>query len=167
MGTFYLIKWSLFTGLWFRFSCVMPCSLDYIRYLVMQGLGMPLESVLSSSNMEICPCRMYSCFLIQHKDFFFLAALGLHCCTSAFLVVESGGYFLVAMLGVLLVVTFLVECGLQAMRASVAAAHASVTAARRLQTTGSVVVTHGLSCPTACGVFPDQGWCLLHCKASS
>ena len=148
----------------------MPCSLDYIRYLGMQGLGMPLESVLLSSNMEICPCRMYSCFLIQHKDFFFfLAALGLHCCTRAFLVVESGGYFLVAMLGVLLVVTFLVECGLQAMRASVAAAHASVTAARRLQTTGSVVVTHGLSCPTACGVFLDQGWnrCLPHCKASS
>ena len=22
----------------------------------------------------------------------------------------------------------------------------------------SVVVTHGLSCSTACGIFPDQGW---------
>ena len=33
-----------------------------------------------------------------------------------------------------------------------------------LQSTGSVVVAHGFSCPTACGIFPDQGLnlCLLH-----
>ena len=31
---------------------------------------------------------------------------------------------------------------------------------------GSVVVVHGLSCPVACGIFPDQGsnLCPLHCK---
>ena len=31
----------------------------------------------------------------------------------------------------------------------------------------SVVVVHGLSCPTPCGIFPDQGSnpCLLHWQA--
>ena len=34
---------------------------------------------------------------------------------------------------------------------------------------GSVVVTHGLSCPVACGIFPDQGWnlCLLQWQVDS
>ena len=33
----------------------------------------------------------------------------------------------------------------------------------------SVVVERGLSCPTACGIFPDQGsnLCSLHCRADS
>ena len=31
---------------------------------------------------------------------------------------------------------------------------------------GSVVVVHGLACPVACGIFPDQesNLCPLHCK---
>ena len=34
---------------------------------------------------------------------------------------------------------------------------------------GSVVVARGLSCPVACGVFPDQGLnlCPLHWQADS
>ena len=34
---------------------------------------------------------------------------------------------------------------------------------------GSVVVAHGLSCSTACGIFPDQGsnLCSLHWQAVS
>ena len=34
---------------------------------------------------------------------------------------------------------------------------------------GSVVVARGLSCSTACGIFPDQGWnlCPLHWQADS
>ena len=34
---------------------------------------------------------------------------------------------------------------------------------------GSVVVAHGPSCSTACGIFPDQGSnpCPLHCQADS
>ena len=33
----------------------------------------------------------------------------------------------------------------------------------------SLVVSHGLSCSEACGIFPAQGsnWCSLHCKADS
>ena len=36
-------------------------------------------------------------------------------------------------------------------------AQASVVAVHRLQSTGSVVVVQGLSCPAACGIFLDQG----------
>ena len=35
---------------------------------------------------------------------------------------------------------------------------ASVLEAPGLENTGSVAVTHGLRCPTACMVFLDQGW---------
>ena len=44
-----------------------------------------------------------------------------------------------------------------------------VVAAPRLWRAGSVVGVHGLSCSTACGIFPDQGLnqCLLHCKMDS
>ena len=34
---------------------------------------------------------------------------------------------------------------------------ASPVAALRLQSAGLAAVAHGLSCPTACGILPDQG----------
>ena len=45
----------------------------------------------------------------------------------------------------------------------------TVVATPRLWSTGSVVVTHRLSCSTACGIFPDQGLnhCLLHWQLDS
>ena len=48
-------------------------------------------------------------------------------------------------------------------------ARASVGAAPRLLSTGSVVVVHGLSCFTACGIFLDQvsNLCLLHWQVDS
>ena len=59
------------------------------------------------------------------------------------------------------------SCGAQASHcggfsccgALVLGSQASVFAAPGLQSSGSVVVVHGLSCPAACGhvVFPDQG----------
>ena len=41
--------------------------------------------------------------------------------------------------------------------------------ARALGVQASVTVVNRLSCPTACGIFPDQGLncCPLHCKADS
>ena len=41
--------------------------------------------------------------------------------------------------------------------------------ASKLQSTGLIVVVHGLSCSMACGIFPDQGSdsCLLHWQADS
>ena len=46
---------------------------------------------------------------------------------------------------------------------------ASAAAAPRLQSTGSAVVAHGLSCSAARGIFPDQGLnpCLLHWQVDS
>ena len=45
----------------------------------------------------------------------------------------------------------------------------SVVAALRLQSTGLIVVIHGLSCSVACQIFLDQGLnlCLLHWQADS
>ena len=45
----------------------------------------------------------------------------------------------------------------------------SVVGAPGLQSTGSVIVAHGLSCSEACGIFRDQGSnpCLLHWQADS
>ena len=45
----------------------------------------------------------------------------------------------------------------------------SVVVAHWLKSAGSVVVAHGLSCSTACGIFPDQGSnpCPLHWQADS
>ena len=45
----------------------------------------------------------------------------------------------------------------------------SVVVARGLQSAGLVVVVHGLSCSTACGIFLDQGLnpCPLHYQADS
>ena len=46
---------------------------------------------------------------------------------------------------------------------------ASVAGARRLWSTGSVVVAHGLGCPVACGIFPDQrsNSCVPHWQEDS
>ena len=70
-------------------------------------------------------------------------------------VVVSGGYFLLQCAGFSLwwLLLFWRALGSQA---------------QQLQCVASVVV-HGLSCPTACGSFLDQGLnqCPLHCKADS
>ena len=62
----------------------------------------------------------------------------------------SGGYSLVAVRELLLAVASLVQHGLKRAWAS-------------------VVVALGLSCPTACGIFLDQGLnlCPLHWQADS
>ena len=88
----------------------------------------------------------------------FLAALGLHCSARAFSSCGERGATL--------------RCGAQAShcsgfsccRARALGARAqwlwlagSAVVARGLQSVGSVVVAHGLSCSTACGIFPDQG----------
>ena len=55
-------------------------------------------------------------------------------------------------------------CGARALSAG-----ASGVVARGLQSAGSVAVAQGLSCSTACGIFPDQGWnpCPSHWQADS
>ena len=58
------------------------------------------------------------------------------------------------------------------LRCSVRASHCggfSCCGAQALDARASVVVAHGLSCSTACGILPDQGSnpCLLHWQADS
>ena len=83
-------------------------------------------------------------YLIFKNQFLFLASLSLRYCVG-FLWLWRTGASLVA------------EHGLQAGRL------------QQLQPVSSAVVTHSLSCPAACGIFPDQGsnLCPLHWQADS
>ena len=80
----------------------------------------------------------------------FLAARGLPCCMQAFS-----------------------RCGRRGLcsNCSVWASHcgASLAAEHRLQSMGSVVVAHELSCSVACGIFLDQelNLCPLHGQVDS
>ena len=95
-------------------------------------------------------------------SFFFLAVLDLPCCAVFSLEAVSRGYSLVVMCGLLIVVVSLVAepgfraCGFRAV-------------VPRLESTGSIVVVHGLSCSTLRGIFPEQGLnlCLLQWQADS
>ena len=103
--------------------------------------------------------------LVAYFGFFFLAVLGLHCCTQIFSSFREWGLLSSCGAQASLVVSYLVaEHGLQGAGASVAVAHGSVFAAPGLWSTGSVVVAHELICSSACGIFLDQGLnpCLLH-----
>ena len=100
--------------------------------------------------------------------YLFLAVLGLCCCTCAFSSCGERGLLFVAVRGLLIVVASLVvEHGLQARGLRQLWHMGSVVVARRLQSTGSVVVAHGLSCSEACEIFPGQGsnLCPLHWQA--
>ena len=94
----------------------------------------------------------------------FVAACGVFSSCS-----EQGLLF-VAVHGLLIVVASLVaEHGLQAHGLKQLWHKSSVVVARGLQSAGSVVVAHGLSCSMACGIFPDQGSnpCPLHWQTDS
>ena len=66
------------------------------------------------------------------------------------LVVASGGYSLLRYAGFSLRCLFL-------LRSMVSRHMGSVAVARGLQSAGSVVVVHRLSCSASCGIFPDKG----------
>ena len=90
------------------------------------------------------------CFIVS----LFLAVLGLRWCT--------GGCSLVAGFS-LWWLLWLQSTGSRARGLWSLQHVGSVVAAPRLLSTGSVVLANGLSCSTARGIFPDQGWnpCLL------
>ena len=78
-------------------------------------------------------------FIYFYYYYYYLAALGLCCCARAFS--SCGEWWL------------LFHCG---ARASLCSGF-SCCRAQALGTRASVVVTHGLNCSVACGIFPDQG----------
>ena len=77
-----------------------------------------------------------------------LVVLGLHCCVQAFSSCSEQGLLFIALQRLL----SLQRTGSRHTGFS----HCS-TWALWLWLIGSLVVVHGLSCPTACGIFPDQG----------
>ena len=90
--------------------------------------------------------------------YLFLAALGLHCCAWVFSSCSKQVLLFVAVHSLLIVVASLVvEHGLQVCGLPQLWHVGSVVVARGLQSTGSVVVAHGFSCSSACGIFLDQG----------
>ena len=102
--------------------------------------------------------------------YLFLAALGLRRCARAFSSCGEQGLLFAAVRRLLTAVASLVaEHGLQARGLQQLWHTGSVVVARGLQSTGSVVVVHRLSCSMACGIFPDQGLnpCPLHWQADS
>jgi len=88
--------------------------------------------------------------LIKKNFYYFLAALGFRCYTRAFSSCREEG--------------LLSRCG-----AGASYCGGFSCDARPLGAWASVVVAHGLSCPMACGIFPDQGSnpYPLHYKADS
>ena len=68
------------------------------------------------------------------------------------------GLLFIAVHGLFIAVASLVaEYGLQARGLQQLWHVGSVVVARGLQSTGTVVVVHGLSCSVACGIFPEPG----------
>ena len=95
----------------------------------------------------------------------FLAVLDLCCWKGFSLVAASGGYFPVAVHRLLIVLASLVaEHGLQGMQAPVVESCGLSNRGSQAQSTGSIVMVHGIDCPMAYRIFPDQGsdTCLLH-----
>ena len=94
---------------------------------------------------------------------FFSAVLDLRCCMGFSLVLVNGGQSPAVLQEVLTMVASVV------MEPWLQVGWASVVANPGLQSTGSVVMAHRLSCSMACGVFPHQGQnpCLLHWQADS
>ena len=84
------------------------------------------------------------------------------------LVAVSGGYSLVVVRG-LIAVASLVEPGLEASGLQSLQHVGSVVTAPGLQSTGLVILVNGVSCPQACGIFPDKGsnLCVLHWQEDS
>ena len=109
-------------------------------------------------------------FFINLFIHLFLAALGLRCCTRAFSSCSKQGLLFVAVHGLLIAVASLVgEHELQARGLQQLWLAGLVVVACGLQSSGSVVVVHGLSCSAACGIFLDQrsNPCPLHWQVDS
>ena len=108
--------------------------------------------------------RILLCELFYLFIYLFMPVLGLCCC------VESGGCPLVWCVGFLLQWFLLLwSMGSKAHRLQQLQHVGSVVAAPRLQSTGSIVVMHGLSCSEVYEIFLTQGSnpCLLHWQVDS
>ena len=103
------------------------------------GKNAVYDDSVSSEPLSYCISSVYFIYL------FIFIALGHHCCGGFSLPVSKGGYFLVAVHGLLIAVASL------------------------LWSTGLTVVARGLCCSVSYDIFPNQGsnLCLLHWQSDS
>ena len=94
----------------------------------------------------------------------FLAVVGFCCCTGVSLVVANGGYSLVVAHWLLIAMVLLQSTGPRACGRQQLQCMGSAVVVLRLQSIGSIVVSHGLSC--SMWDLPRLGLnrCLLHCQ---
>ena len=137
------------------------CSSESLHFLICKCV---IQS--SSENLDSLWCAFFTfllfnigkiyvlwCFVDNMlrilKSYLFLAMLGLHCSARAFSRYREQG----------LLSSF-----------SARASHCSgFSCCGALGAWAAVAVVHGLSYPSACGIFPEQGsnLCPLHCKVDS
>ena len=142
-------------------------SFDRLAFQILQTF--PYSNIISfefDTNSVIQSGILTPIFFLNkfiYLIFLFLAALGLRCCARAFSICGERGLLFVAVCVLLIAVAPLVQHRLQARGLQQLWHAGSVVVDLGLQSAGSVVVAHGLSCSAACGIFPDQGSnpCLL------
>ena len=123
---------------------------------------LPYWQVYGRSDFNYIQFLPQTASFLNNFIYLLLAVLGLHCYAGFSLVAASGGFSTcrarASHRG------GFSRCGARALGGV-----GSGVAAPRLQSTGSVLVAHGLSCLAACGIFPHYGSnpCLLHWQENS
>ena len=144
--------------------CFLPTSLcyychtNYILYIISSQIQFYNYGFLKKINLFI----LFIYYFWLHQVF--VSACGLS------LVAASGGYSQLWCMGFSLQWLLLLRStGSRHVGFSSCGLRAPVVVVCGLQSAGSVVVAHGLSCSAACGIFPNQGLnlCPLHWQVDS
>ena len=141
-----------------------PWYILYSRFLLVILYIVVCICPSQSHNLSLPPINFILLLLFLLFTYLFLVALGLCCCAQAFTSCGEQGQ-LTAGAALPCVVA---EHRLQAHRLQQLQHVGSVVAAPGLQSTGPIVVAHGLSCSAACGIFlhPRMNPRLLHWQAN-
>ena len=136
-----------------------------------------LKTIQGGSLTVPCPAYVIilpfvhcTCFAFVFNLFYFWLCWVFVAASRPSLVAVSGGYSSLRCVGFSSRWLLLLRStGSRHMGFSSCGTRASVVVARGLQSAGSVVVAHGLSCSAACGIFLDQGLnpCPLHWQEDS
>lgn len=116
----------------------------------------PTNGIVLSNNDRFFLMVLHICLFLFFTFYFWLSWVFV-VVRSFSLVLVSRGYSLVVECRHLIEVVFLLQspgsrtCGFRLSRHI-----GSGVAIPGLSSTGSVIVAHRLSCPVACGIFPDQ-----------
>ena len=151
-------------GCYFLLQEISPTQRSNPHLLHWQEDSLPL-SHQGRPGLSVGSCYFSATFTCISFYLFIYGCAGFLLLCRLSLVAASRGYSLVAGCGLLIAVASLIaEHGLYSVQASVVAAHGLSSCGSWAPKHRLNSVAHGLSCPTACGVFPDQGSnpCLLH-----